>query len=560
MRISALALLALTTTAWAANPPIFVDTEKLLYQMTNVQDGLFNLVSTCSNNLGAGRSTAAEWLRTLFHDASDYNTATKTGGVDGSIQFQEELSRPENAGAAIPTAINQFKNFVSPGVTMADLIALGAIQAIRVCGGPKVLFRPGRPDALGPGTLSPPNPNDNVTTHGQLFSRMGFSQQDMIALIACGHTIGFVHGIDQPEIIANGTNVSLDKTPYAFDNAVAYEYVNNIPQNPLTTGPTLPRSSDANIFNLDNKVTVTNFANNPSAFQSSCLDVLQRLADLVSPDVTLLDPLIPPGSVGITSRQVAYTNGSINLITNVVAYNLVDYPNKVVTLLYNDTTGTTHSSVLSLQPKVLTATFTSTETYSVTLPIDPASGIVSIAARVDIGNQTYMGDNNGTWYAVDANSMVNTDLTCSVLLPPINGMQANGVNGTLLAKVLSPSQSVQIPVYINNGVPHPPLNATPITLTPAAPQGYQFYSFNISENGRGFPIFNITINSNTGAQLDLNTNAGPGFVGLSYSYCIIGSSSPVATPTTTAKSSAARSWALTGTVIAVLAWAAAAAF
>ena len=47
-------------------------------------------VTPCSfSEFGAGRNTAAEWLRIGFHDMATTNAFVGThGGVDGSIQFE----------------------------------------------------------------------------------------------------------------------------------------------------------------------------------------------------------------------------------------------------------------------------------------------------------------------------------------------------------------------------------------------------------------------------------------------------------------------------------------
>lgn len=47
-------------------------------------------VTPCSfSEFGAGRNTAAEWLRIGFHDMATTNAFVGThGGIDGSIQFE----------------------------------------------------------------------------------------------------------------------------------------------------------------------------------------------------------------------------------------------------------------------------------------------------------------------------------------------------------------------------------------------------------------------------------------------------------------------------------------
>lgn len=54
-------------------------------------------------------------------------------------------------------------------------------------------FNPGRVDAsraVGEGFV--PLPEQSTESHTQAFARMGFSREEMIELIAAGHTIGQV--------------------------------------------------------------------------------------------------------------------------------------------------------------------------------------------------------------------------------------------------------------------------------------------------------------------------------------------------------------------------------
>ncbi|KAJ6458007.1 hypothetical protein C8R45DRAFT_943020 [Mycena sanguinolenta] len=43
----------------------------------------------------SGRSNAADWIRTAYHDMATQNSTDGTGGLNG---FGEEQSRPDNAG------------------------------------------------------------------------------------------------------------------------------------------------------------------------------------------------------------------------------------------------------------------------------------------------------------------------------------------------------------------------------------------------------------------------------------------------------------------------------
>lgn len=87
-------------------------------------------------------------------------------------------------------------------------------------------FRGGRVDALSADIPGVPEPDQDLATHTAMFQQQGFSAEEMIGLIACGHTIGGVRSSDHPEIVAPGadanvTNFELfDSTPRLFDSAV----------------------------------------------------------------------------------------------------------------------------------------------------------------------------------------------------------------------------------------------------------------------------------------------------------------------------------------------------
>lgn len=83
----------------------------------------------------------------------------------------------------------------------SDVIAIGATFAVASCGGPLIPFRGGRVDALSAGTFGVPEPYQDLQTHLDIFHRQGFSQTEMITLVACGHTIGGVRSTDFPGIV-----------------------------------------------------------------------------------------------------------------------------------------------------------------------------------------------------------------------------------------------------------------------------------------------------------------------------------------------------------------------
>lgn len=150
---------------------------------------------------GTGRNGAAEWLRTAYHDMATADVVSGIGGLDASIGF--EVNRDENPGVGFNETLVNLAAFLTSRSSMADLIALGAVFAANGCsnGSVEIPFRGGRIDATGPGASGVPKPEQPLDEHITNFQRQGFTPQEMIGLVACGHTLGGVHGVDFPEIV-----------------------------------------------------------------------------------------------------------------------------------------------------------------------------------------------------------------------------------------------------------------------------------------------------------------------------------------------------------------------
>jgi hypothetical protein len=65
--------------------------------------------------LNSGRTTAAQWIRVLFHDFITANVTAETGGVDASIGF--ETHREENSGSAFNDSFTFWRPFVNEAVS-----------------------------------------------------------------------------------------------------------------------------------------------------------------------------------------------------------------------------------------------------------------------------------------------------------------------------------------------------------------------------------------------------------------------------------------------------------
>lgn len=109
-----------------------------------------------------------------------------------------------------------------PSISLvADMIALGAIFAVAGCGGPLIPFSAGRVDTTVAGPATVPEPQQDLASHIESFRRQGFNETEMIALVACGHTLGGVRQVDFPLTVTD-TSIDVDTfdTTPAFDNAM----------------------------------------------------------------------------------------------------------------------------------------------------------------------------------------------------------------------------------------------------------------------------------------------------------------------------------------------------
>ena len=175
----------------------------------------------------SGRQAAAEWIRVAYHDMSTADVEAGTGGLDASISF--ETDRAENKGPAFNATMRQLNLYISAKSSMADLIAMSVHLAAAGCSEGKldIPFRGGRIDAHEAGRLGVPEPQQSLDEHTEIFRKQGFNQTEMIGLVACGHSVGGVHGDVFPEIVPDlndprneASQQAFDDSPIVFDNHV----------------------------------------------------------------------------------------------------------------------------------------------------------------------------------------------------------------------------------------------------------------------------------------------------------------------------------------------------
>ncbi|KAF9054097.1 heme peroxidase [Panaeolus papilionaceus] len=295
---------------------------------------------TCTNEIETNnRSIPAEFIRLAYHDSATHNKRDGTGGLDGSIRFRVERQRPENVGAlGMFTTFLRLHHGVNQLVSWADAIAFSVVAVVAGCDGPLIPFRGGRIDATEPGPPGVPEPHQSLESHTESFKRQGFNKEEMIALVACGHTIGGVRSLDFPQHVPpapdnDQDNIHTFDTTHTFDNAVVTEYLSGNTQSPLVNHPNTTMLSDLRIFNSDGNRTMTRLAN-PKTFQKTCGELLERMINSVPKNVKLRSPVKPiPIKVGVTMLEVTATSRVLQTSLRFMKAN----PQRQVTLHWADT-------------------------------------------------------------------------------------------------------------------------------------------------------------------------------------------------------------------------------
>ncbi|KAL0575763.1 hypothetical protein V5O48_006206 [Marasmius crinis-equi] len=280
---------------------------------------------------------AAEWVRLAYHDMSTHNADDGTGGLDASIVF--ELDRAQNVGQGMIDSINDFLGFTNPGVSLADLVAMGAVLGVGSCGGPLIPYRGGRADATSAGPATVPEPQQDLASHTESFRRQGFTQSEMIALVACGHSLGGVRQQDFPEIVQTPVDrdIALFDGTQGFDNAVVTRYLQGTTTNPLAVGPNTTTNSDLRIFSSDGNATMQGLGS-PDNFNKVCSDLLERMINTVPKGVQLTDVVEPiEYKVGQSRLFPGDTPGLLRFTTSLRL--LHNNPSRTVKLFWSDRQG-----------------------------------------------------------------------------------------------------------------------------------------------------------------------------------------------------------------------------
>lgn len=105
----------------------------------------------------------------------------------------------------------------------ADVLAMGVVLLTAECQGPLMNYRGGRIDSYAAAPDTAPLPFDTIETHLSKFRHEGMNQTEMIAMVACGHTVGGVRNPDFPTIVPPGPGEPEEPYIYLFDPTTRFD-------------------------------------------------------------------------------------------------------------------------------------------------------------------------------------------------------------------------------------------------------------------------------------------------------------------------------------------------
>lgn len=235
-----------------------------------------NFVSDYKDIMPSCNAIARKFIRATFHEAGTFNKVDKTGGSDGSLQF--ELKFSENTG--LESVVDFCKSFIlkHPGVSFADTITFGGKFAVEICNGPLIHWDFGRLDAFTANPRRLIHPFANVSLTIDVFvNRMGFTKHETVALILGGHSTAKINGFW-------GFNKKVgftDSTPEIMDTVIFKEIVKDNLENNIQ----IP--SDKNLLqDSDMKNIIFEYSNNESLFKLHFKSAFDKLINLGSKFIT----------------------------------------------------------------------------------------------------------------------------------------------------------------------------------------------------------------------------------------------------------------------------------
>ncbi|KAJ8094317.1 hypothetical protein PM082_006857 [Marasmius tenuissimus] len=461
---------------WPYNNQLFQE-ENLLYESSAV--GGFTVNCTPRDSF---TSVAAEWIRLAYHDMATHNVqGDGKGGIDGSIRY--ELDRGQNIGKGMVDSLRDFSGIQTPHVSMSDIIAMGTIFAYASCGGPThahIPFRAGRVDATSAGPPGVPEPQEDLQSHIENFKRQGFTQSEMIALVACGHALGGVRKAEFPTIVP-GEEFGLFTGKKVYTRDVVTGYLDDTTPNPLVITPDVTMRSDLRIFASDGNVTMQRLAQSNN-FDTECASLIERMIDTVPKDVKLTEPILPIEYKVGKVRLFPSNDGSNTLRLRTTLRTLDVNPNRKITLHWTDHEGTntntcpaTGCSSSSTRTETISTNGglgisngfgflgITASTYHFEATINSTSSISKFWFEIAEGDGTRKTlDNGGEGYVIDQDA---------VLFDPVR-------SGSGFLPGVGPATSISVAIKTSQVTSIPPTLVTfnPSTLSEAVPPFLPIYS------------------------------------------------------------------------------------
>ena len=202
-----------------------------------------DMVAAFKGTSGRCTGLARSAVRLGFHDAGTWSTSSTFGGADGSILLTDEINRSDNNGLQnIATQTKAWYNtYKSYGVSMADLIQMGANIATVVCPlGPRIRSFVGRKDnaKAGPTSLLP-DVNDSADKLIKLFQAKTIDPHDLVALVGA-HTTSQQHHVNTAR-----DGDPQDSTPGVWDVKFYGETVGSAPPRVIKFASDIALSKDS---------------------------------------------------------------------------------------------------------------------------------------------------------------------------------------------------------------------------------------------------------------------------------------------------------------------------
>ena len=236
----------------------------------------------------------------------------------------------------------------------------------------------------------------------------------MIAMVACGHTLGGVHNNNFPEVTDDTEEdvvhmFEKGSSNANFDNAVVTEYLDGSTVNLLVVGKNETTNSDKRIFNADGNATMEAMAK-PEDFQARCADILERMIDTVPSSVKLSDAIQPIEVKPYVEQLALDVNGSLHFEGRIrlrITDNHAD--DRTVHLTYADREGKDVSTKIEARRATLKGGTSSGlfrelfawHEFSTTLDAEAGISKFYVHLTTPSSGDVEVRDNGGTGYPLD---------------------------------------------------------------------------------------------------------------------------------------------------------------